>query len=221
MTLVLVRHAQSRGNAAGTVQGWRDEPLTALGREQASALAERLSLSRPPITALYSSTLARARETADPLARAVGVEVIAEPDLREYGYGAAEGLRWAEVEERLGVGRTRWRGGTLPGEEGPEAFGRRVLRRVGELAGRHRDDHAAAVTHGGVIGAVLAHVLGVASDAWPRLHLPNCSVVVLDGAPDDYALLSLNGDGDLSALIAATGARGGRRSARETRGAPR
>ena len=211
MTLLLVRHAQSRGNAAGTIQGWRDEPLTALGRRQASALARRLPARHPPVTALYSSTLARARETAAPLARALGAELTLEPDLREYGYGSAEGLRWAEVERRFGVTLGQWGRGALPGEEGPEAFRRRALGCVERLAARHQGDDAVAVavTHGGVIGAVLARLLDVQDGSSPRLHLPNCAVVALARGPEGDALLSLGDGRPLASLVGAAGARGG------------
>ena len=200
MTLLLVRHAQSSGNAAGTVQGWRDEPLTALGREQAAALAERLRRREPRITALYSSTLGRARETAAPLAAALGLAVDHRAELREYGYGAAEGLGWAEAEQRFGVGFGRRGRGGLPGEEGPEAFRGRVLRCFRELAGRHRDGHAAVITHGGVMAAVVAHVLGVPAGSRLRLHLPNGSLAEVARDDDRHALLSLNAYGDLAAL---------------------
>ena len=200
MTLLLVRHAQSSGNASGTIQGWRDEPLTARGREQAAALAERLGRREPRITALYSSTLARARETAAPLAAALGLEVERRAELREYGYGAAEGLSWAEVEQRFGITLVQWGRGELPGEEGPEAFRGRVLRCFRELAGRHRDGHAAVITHGGVIAAILAHVLGVPDGSWVRMHLPNGSLAEVAPDGDRHALLSLNGHDDLAAL---------------------
>ena len=205
MTLLLVRHAQSAGNASGTIQGWRDEPLTALGRDQASTLAERLSVREPRITALYSSTLTRARATAAPLAAALGVPVVLHPDLREYGYGSAEGLRWAEVEERFGVTLGQWGRGTLPGEEGAGAFTGRVLRCFSELTERHGHEVAAAVTHGGVIAAVLAHVLGIPSGAWPQIHLPNGSLTEVASERDGHALVSLNDDGDLAGPPGPTG----------------
>ena len=87
MTLILVRHAQSEANAAGVFTGSMDVSLTDLGRRQAAALAERLA--GMTVTAVYSSTLRRAQDTARPTAERFGLEVQAVEALRESGLGEA------------------------------------------------------------------------------------------------------------------------------------
>ncbi|NIV74009.1 MAG: hypothetical protein GWN37_04025, partial [Gammaproteobacteria bacterium] len=76
--------------------------------------------------AIYSSTLARAKGTATPVAAALGLSIGERTELREYGYGAAEGLRWEEIERRFGLTLGQWGQGLIPGEEGPVTFDRRV-----------------------------------------------------------------------------------------------
>ena len=66
VTLLLVRHGQSAGNARRVFSGSADVPLTATGRAQAAALADRLA--HEPIAAVYASPLSRARDTARPTA---------------------------------------------------------------------------------------------------------------------------------------------------------
>lgn len=204
MTLLLVRHGESAGNVARIVQGWRDEPLTERGRTQAAAVVERLAAHQPRAAAVYSSTLARARDTAAPLAAALGLPLVERTELREYGYGEAEGLRWAQIEERFGLTLGQWGRGTLPGEEGPVAFEERVGRCIDELAARHEHAVAAVVTHGGVITRIVARVLGLPDGAPPRIHLGNGSLTVLATERGEPSLALLNDDCHIVALAEGT-----------------
>ncbi len=208
MTLLLVRHGESAGNVARVVQGWRDEPLTEFGRAQAAAVAERLAAHEPRVAAVYSSTLARARDTAAPIAAALELPLDKRAELREYGYGEAEGLRWAQIEERFGLTLGQWGSGTLPGEEGPAAFEERVGRCIAELAERHQHEVATVVTHGGVITRVVAGVLGLRVDAPPRIYLGNGSLTVIATERGEHALVLLNDDCHVEALAPPRGPAG-------------
>jgi broad specificity phosphatase PhoE len=194
MTLLLIRHGESAGNVARIVQGWRDEPLTERGRAQAQAVAARVAAHEPRVAAVYSSTLARARDTAATLAAALELPIAERAELREYGYGEVEGLRWEQVEERFGLTLGQWGGGTVPGEEGPAAFEERVGRCIDELLDRHEHEVAAVVTHGGVITRVVARVLGLPSSAPPRIYLGNGSLTVVAKERGELALVLLNDD---------------------------
>ena len=96
--LLLVRHGETDWNRHGRWQGGSDTQLNDLGREQARALAEELD---GEIDVLYSSDLARARETAEIVAAKLGLEVRLDPRLRERGFGSWEGLTTIEIEERF------------------------------------------------------------------------------------------------------------------------
>ncbi|MBF8286806.1 MAG: putative phosphoglycerate mutase family protein, partial [Dehalococcoidia bacterium] len=82
MRLLLIRHAESEGNAQGRLQGRKEYPLTARGAVQAAALAQRLAVE--PIAAVYASPIRRALDTALAVGTQLGSEVIAEPRLQEY-----------------------------------------------------------------------------------------------------------------------------------------
>jgi broad specificity phosphatase PhoE len=90
-TIFLARHCETAWNQAGRWQGQTDVPLNARGREQAAALAQRLR--NRSIVSIRASDLSRARETADIVARVLGIaEVVVDPDLRERCFGIFEGL---------------------------------------------------------------------------------------------------------------------------------
>jgi broad specificity phosphatase PhoE len=100
MEIMLLRHGESEGNAQGRMQGRRDYPLSALGREQATRAGAFIASSGLSFTAAYCSPLKRAFETAAIVA-ACGVrpEPEVDADLPEIGAGSIEGLNEAEIRD--------------------------------------------------------------------------------------------------------------------------
>lgn len=96
ITVHLVRHGETDWNLEGRLQGWTDIPLNATGIGQARAAAS--ALAGREIAAVISSDLSRARQTAELVAAQVGVEIVADPALRERNYGAAEGQIESDLE---------------------------------------------------------------------------------------------------------------------------
>jgi len=155
--LLLVRHALPvRIEGAG---GPADPALSAEGREQAEVLAAAWA---GDVDVVVSSPMVRARETAAPLAAALGVEVAVDDDLAEMdrdaeAYIPLEELRqdplaWAEAVEA-------WVGPA--GEELRTTFRSRVVAAVDRVVAGHRGQRVAVVCHGGTINAALAEVLGL------------------------------------------------------------
>lgn len=105
--IITIQHTQSEHHVNGMVGSWTDWHLTDHGRAQAERIAGRLApmLSEKRWT-IYSSDLLRARETAAPLAQALGVEPILRSELRERNLGPAVGksVQWLrenlEMQER-------------------------------------------------------------------------------------------------------------------------
>ncbi len=98
MCLVLIRHGQTDWNATGRWQGQADPPLNDVGRAQARLTA--LELREQKLESLISSDLLRARETAEIIGRALGLEVHLEPRLREVNLGDWQGLYSDEIRAR-------------------------------------------------------------------------------------------------------------------------
>lgn len=183
MRLLLVRHGQSEGNATGVVQGHIDYGLTALGRAQAEATAARLAGEK--IDRVITSPLLRARQTAEPIARATGAPLAPEPRLREYDIGQISGLRASEIAMRfphIGEAYRAGRRPAFPGEEGRDVFYERLLAVLDHC--RASDETIVAVGHGGVVSALCYMVLGLDHARPGLLQVANCSLseLIRDGA---------------------------------------
>jgi probable phosphoglycerate mutase len=130
--LVLVRHGQTAWNLDGRAQGHTDIGLDDTGRAQAQALAPYVAAMAP--TALWSSDLARARETAAFLSDATGLEVQYDVRLREFDAGARAGLTLAEFAEQFPEAHAAWQDGHVTGHvEGAETTADVVARMVPAL----------------------------------------------------------------------------------------
>jgi broad specificity phosphatase PhoE len=147
--LLLVRHGETDWNADGRLQGQTDRPLSDFGRTQAHKLAEELAAEK--LEAIYSSDLARARETAEIVAGHFGLPVSFDPDLREKDWGTWEGLTAVERDRVEFVG------------ESTEAHEKRILRALRRISEAHPDGGSVlVVTHGGSMRRVQTAALGMA-----------------------------------------------------------
>jgi probable phosphoglycerate mutase len=170
--VVVVRHGETAWNVDTRIQGQLDIGLNQAGRAQARRLAQ--ALAGEGLQAVYASDLARARDTASAVAERVGLSVCADPTLRERGFGVFEGLTWADIKRDHPEDARRWRARDAAfGPAGGETLGAFAARAVGALAAiarRHRGQHIAVVTHGGVLDALYRAAAHVALDAprtWP------------------------------------------------------
>jgi 2,3-bisphosphoglycerate-dependent phosphoglycerate mutase len=176
-TLLLVRHGETDWNRDGRWQGHSDTPLNDAGREQARRVAPELS----DVDVVYSSDLARARETAEILAEPLGLEVRLDPRLRERGFGTWEGRTSAEIEAAFQDEHASWLAGDSPGAADAEpfdVFGARVQEFVAEVLERHPDETVLIVAHGGSLRAVQALAQGLDYVRDHRLipGMANCEV---------------------------------------------
>jgi broad specificity phosphatase PhoE len=141
-----LRHGQTETNRLGLIAGMSDVELNETGWRQALAAAERLKQRR--IGAIYSSPLARARDTAECVSAALGLPVTVIPELAERNWGDLEGKpRALRVLEA-----------TPPGGEGPEEFARRTLAGLHKIPGGNLP---LIVAHSGTY-RVLCGCLGIA-----------------------------------------------------------
>jgi probable phosphoglycerate mutase len=157
--LYLVRHGETDWNAEGRWQGHTDQPLNARGREQARALAERLRDAG--LSAVVSSDLLRARETAMIVAETLGLALdYVDPDLRERTIGVFEGLTRADCERLHPEAWAAWvaHKHPPPGAEGHQPLAERVTVAIGRAAARmlRPPGPLLLVTHGGAMRAALA-----------------------------------------------------------------
>ncbi len=185
MRLLLIRHAESEGNAQGRLQGRKEYPLTEKGRAQASALAERLVTMS--VAALYSSPIRRALDTAETAGERLGLAVVREPRLQEYDFGDhLSGLTWQEIREQQphivqALVSDASDFPSYPGEEGRAAFRERVSAAMSEIAVRHAQDEAVAViTHAGPVVVYLMDVLGRTYSRPIPFTIDNASITTVE-----------------------------------------
>jgi glucosyl-3-phosphoglycerate phosphatase len=177
-TLLLVRHGETDWNRDSRWQGGSDTRLNDLGREQARTLAKQLDGN---IDIVYSSDLARARETAEIVAAKLGLEVRLDPRLRERGFGSWEGLTTTEIEERFADSHRRWVAGVGAGADDAESFedfSARVNDFLADVLRLHPDEEVLVISHGGSIRVIHALAAGVDYVRDHRLipGVPNCAV---------------------------------------------
>lgn len=185
MRLLLIRHAESQGNHEGRLQGRKEFPLTERGVRQANLLAERLSRLR--VSAVYSSPIRRAHDTAQAVADKCGVAVIPEPRVQEYDFGERlSGLTWQEIRDQKPeiIAALTGNGSEFPhypGEEGRATFRDRVCTAIGEITERHgSDDLVAVITHAGPIVVYVMETLGRGYGRPIPFVVDNASVTTID-----------------------------------------
>jgi 2,3-bisphosphoglycerate-dependent phosphoglycerate mutase len=175
MHLYMIRHGQSYVNLRDWQDGNIDTGLTELGQQQAAALAEWIPSAIPQVDALYASTMARARETAEPLAKVYDQPICFDDRLREIGNNRFDhspwpsddlpeyGEMWGSEEPFSPITPTRLDGESLM------HFRTRVGLFVEELVQRHPEETVLVVCHGGVIEVTLDHIFNIGP--WRRCEV--------------------------------------------------
>lgn len=181
MRLLLVRHGETALNAARVIQH-PDTPLSARGEAQVRALA--LRLAPEPIAAIWSSDLPRARQTAEALA--AGRAIVAEPLLQERNFGDLRGKAY----DALGFDPLRGAAAPPGGESLAEFEARidvaldRALQAAAALPGA-----LLLVTHGLVIGSLLARRIALPAGTLPPARIGNTALSVIELGPPPRATL--------------------------------
>ena len=187
--LILVRHAEPTEDARGRCYGTLDLELSARGRAQASALAERLA--REQFDCVYSSPRRRALQTAAALA----YPVVPDERLCELDFGDFEGRAYEEIERDEPALFAQWMDAPttvrFPNGESYADLRTRATAVLDEIRRRHAA--AVIVTHGGVIRAGLAGWLELPDHAIFRLDQPYCGVTIVDWLGEEPVVRCLNG----------------------------
>ena len=182
--LVLWRHGQTEWNRVGRAQGHADVPLDSVGLAQARSAAAKLAAYRPQF--VWSSDLARARQTAEALVSRTGCELVLDKRLREYDVGARQGMTFDEFREAFPDLYERYMAGEdvlVPGAEEITAVCARMVAVLGEAAAAVSDSGTGVVVgHGASLRAGLLAwfdmpphlddlLAGLANGAWAVLEL--------------------------------------------------
>lgn len=180
--LYLIRHGESYANVESVIGGMHgDRGLTERGIAQAEALARRLTTGEIAAEALYSSTLPRARMTAELLAGALKLPITWDDELCELRPGESDGMKVEEARARFAGFQRFLIEPFLPVAPGGESWGSFQMRgsaALERLILRHQGQTIVAVTHGGIIEVSFLYLLGLGPQARARMafHVLNTAI---------------------------------------------
>jgi broad specificity phosphatase PhoE len=193
--IILVRHGQTASNAQDRIRGQVDIPLDETGLSQARATAARVAADWHP-TAVFSSPLRRAVQTAQAIATALHLEVEVVADLIDMNFGIWQGLLYTEVRRNWPELSTRWMTAphtvSFPGGESLSEVQQRALPALQAIIERHSGQDVVVVGHTVLNRVLLCAVLGLDNSAHWRIGQDTCAVNAIEWRPDGYYVLSLN-----------------------------
>lgn len=190
-----MRHGQTSWNQEGKYQGHSDISLNERGIKQGNLVAKRLANEK--ISAIYSSDLLRAQQTAEAIAEYHGLSVITKPEFREINFGIWEGLTYQEIMEDWSEILTAMY--SKPGEIGPpqgESFQvvkQRVTRSLQECIAEHQEQTIVLVSHGGTMRVLLCAALGIGLDKMWSMRQDSSAINIIEYI-DNRAVVALVND---------------------------
>jgi len=190
--LILVRHGETAWNRERRMQGHTDTPLSELGRAQAAALGARMR--NAVLSAIYSSDLSRAYDTAAAVAAHTGHEIRKDRQLRERTFGIFEGLTYDEMAQRHPEVHAKFLSRdpdyALPGGESASQFFERSLACLDGIARRHAGETVMVVTHGLVLDTLYRAATGLPLHLKREAPLLNASLNTFRRADESWAMIS-------------------------------
>ena len=161
---ILVRHGQSKANECGYLVGNMEAPLSQKGERQARAVSEYI-LKAYKVDVIYSSPLSRAINTVKGVADALNLKINAEDKLKEFNFGAWEGLTLEEIKNKFDDGYSKWAadpGVFVPeGGESMALLQKRVVEALKEIGKREDGKTVLIGSHSSVIRALQCYIQGL------------------------------------------------------------
>ena len=198
-TIVLVRHGENEWVKKQRLAGWIPGiHLNENGRSQAQDVAQRLAAL--PITAVYSSPVARCQETAGYIAHTHNLNIIDLPEVGEVRYGKWEGKKIKTLAKKRAWHAVQHYPSRFqfPQGEALREVQFRAIQVLERLSARHKDETIVVVSHADVIKLVLAHYLGTHIDLFQRIVIAPASASILTLLPNGVVrVLRLNDNGPL------------------------
>jgi probable phosphomutase (TIGR03848 family) len=182
--------------------------LSDKGTGQAETVAGRLASwaekqTKQRFTAVYASPLERARETAAPIAGALGLRVRVERGLVECDFGQWTGAKLKELMKKPEWSTVqRYPSGfRFPGGESFTSMQSRMVNTLGEITRRHPGEAVVAVSHADPINAAVAEAMGSHLDLFQRIVISPCSVTAIAYGALGPTVLAVNSTSALTDLV--------------------
>ncbi|MGZ0214427.1 MAG: MSMEG_4193 family putative phosphomutase [Acidimicrobiales bacterium] len=201
--VLLVRHGRTPTTGIELYGRKPGVHLSEEGKSQAIEVSERIrKIGTTKITAVYASPLERTRETAAPIAKAVGQKVKKVSGLLELDVGEWTGKKLSELR-KLKAWDTVQKypsGFHFPGGESFLAMQTRMASTIAMLVQRHSSQTIVAVSHADPIRALVAHAMGTHLDLFQRIVVSPCSVTAILYTSSGPVVLAVNNTSDLTDL---------------------
>ncbi len=191
--LILIRHCTPKTPKGDIFLGQVDVPLSAAGVKEAKHL--KAWLDKEKIGACFTSTLLRARTTAEIITEGHKVKTIPCDELKECSFGVIEGLTYQEIEKRYPKVAKGLADGTLatfPGGENLKQLNERVKLFLKRLDVLKPGDTALIVTHGGPLRLLVCYLLGIDAKHWQQIRIDRASLSIVETYPQMAYLTLLN-----------------------------
>jgi len=194
ITFLLMRHGQSLSNAAATLTGQLDIPLSETGIKQGE-LANQYVFENFKVDAIYSSDLCRAVRTVEHLSNLTKLPIIKEKAFREMHCGDWQGLEVALLKEKYGQDYIRWtehdKKIAPPNGESFLQLQQRAYQQLSKIASENDGKTIVVATHGGVIKTLMAKFLALPIEEWKEKlpYVSNASVTVVEYDGEQYKII--------------------------------
>lgn len=192
--IILVRHGNTKLNSGKRFWGKTDVTLSNFGIRQAEQLRDRLADEK--IEAVYTSTLSRARLTAEIIASGHKCNITACDELNELNFGFVEGLTFEEIKRQYpDLGEVLSGFDTLvqfPGGESFTELDNRVQKFLETLHKYKPKETILIVSHSGTLRLMISHLLGIGIEHWRKIRLDMASLSIIETYPQGSILSSLN-----------------------------
>ena len=203
-TLLLIRHGESAANGKGCFAGQLDIPLSERGLEQAMRTAKYIAKTYH-VDKIYSSDLSRAYDTANPIAKAFGLEIQTEKELREIHSGDWQGLSFDELQEKYANAYGVWLkdigNAVCPNGETVKTLYERVFRAIQKIADENDGKTVVITTHATPIRSICCRLQGLPVEDMKNVPwVSNASLTIVKADKGKFSLVQKDYNGYLSDL---------------------
>jgi probable phosphoglycerate mutase len=180
--LILIRHGQIQANIDKLWHGWTDSALTDTGIAQAERVAARIAAEHADVSAIYASPLQRTYNTALKIADILGLDVVEEPRIKEYGIGILEGVSFSDLHKKHDFFTQVAANPDFAPQQGESIaqVGDRVSTALQGFIQKHPGEKIVAVSHGAAMALALAGLFDQDWYAWNKYQFLNTGVTELD-----------------------------------------
>ncbi len=180
--IYFIRHGETVWNTERRYQGWTDIELSPVGLKQSELLGERFKNIK--IDKIYVSPLKRARQTAEPMAKVLGIEPIISESFKEINFGEWEGGTVDELKEKYGDDFIKFFENPafypFPGDGSFKNVEKRMAQGLEKILVEDKGKSIAIVSHGGLLKILFLYIMGLPGDFYRKVWIDNTAISLIE-----------------------------------------